>query len=336
MIRHVVILITYIVLSFVLSSCTHKTVSVQNMHHFEKMAASDIGISITHIETGKTFNYKERERFQMASTVKVPIGIYLLHLVEHKKIDLDKMVRVEPGDLVLGSGLMGYYLSKPGLAISLYNMFEPMLAISDNSATDIILREIGGPQAVYSFLQKHNLGDIMVNRSIEQIYASSAGIKLWPDRRDLTLTKRLALIQAIPDDEKQRAYKTFYNDPLDTTTPAAMSMLMAKLYNGELLNAEHTKIILDVMSKDKFSRIKNILPKNMKLLSKTGTWWDNKSKGIHYNYMSETGIITLPDNEGHIAFAIYTKSDHSTVEKQKKAIESVMKRVIPNFAQVQG
>ena len=35
-----------------------------------------------------------------------------MHLAETKQINLDKMVNIEPGDLVLGSGLMGYFFIK--------------------------------------------------------------------------------------------------------------------------------------------------------------------------------------------------------------------------------
>ena len=321
MIRNIVLLITSLAL---LSSCTHKGDSSKRMAHFEKAADSDIGVSIVHIESGKAVNYNEQERFQMASTVKIPIGIYLMHLAQEKKINLDKMIQVEPGDLVLGSGLMGYFLSRSGLSMSLYNMFEPMIAISDNSATDMILKEIGGPKAVYGFLKSHDLGDIMISRSIEEIYASSGGVKSWPDRKSLTLTKRLELIKAVPEDQKQIAYKAFYEDPRDTTTTAAMSMLVAKLYKGELLDKEYTGLMLDVFAKERFSRVRDVLPKGATLISKTGTWYDNQSKGAQYNYMGETGIITLPGGE-HLAFAIYLKSDHSNVAKQKRAIGEVMK-----------
>ena len=273
---------------FLLSACSHKIGTLpDHIQKLERQSDSIIGVSAVHIESGKSFFYNENDHFPMASTVKVPIGIYLLHLAENNKINLDKMVRIEPGDLVLGSGFMGYYLSRPGLSMSIYNMFEPMLAISDNSATDMILRQIGGPKAVYKFLQKNSISDLLVSRTIDQLFTDSSGVKAWPSGAALTMSERVKIRDEISDTDKIKAYGEFYHDIRDTTTPAAMTLLLTKLYNKELLNAKYTKMILDVMGKDAFSRVKASLPKDVKLASKTGTWWDNKSSGKKYNYLNE-------------------------------------------------
>jgi len=326
--------IILIISLFFLSACAHRP-NIDSLPKYiqklEQQSASIIGINAIHIESGKSFGYRDNESFPMASTVKVPIAIYLMHLAENKKINLDKMIRIEPGDLVLGSGAMGYFLSKPGLAISIYNMFEPMMAISDNSATDIILRQIGGPNAVYKFLQQKGISDIMVNRSIEQLYSDSTGLKSWPARTVLTLMDRKILLEKMPDSDKTKAYETFYHDIRDTATPSSMTTLLTKLYKEELLNAEYSKMILDVMAKGTSSRLKKLLHKDVKIAYKTGTWWDDKSSGKKYNYTNEIAIITLPDNRGHIAMAIYVKSDHSNLQKQLDAIGKAARMVYDNI-----
>lgn len=319
MLNRIILLISL----FLLSACAHRP-NIDSLPQYiqtlEKQSSSIIGVSAIHIEKGKSFGHKDNEHFPMASTVKVPIAIYLMHLAENKKINLDKMVSINPGDLVLGSGAMGYFLSRPGLSISIYNMFEPMLAISDNSATDMILRQIGGPGAVYKFLQQKGISDIMISRSIEQLYSDSSGLKSWPARTSLTLMDRKILLDKIPDTDKTKAYEAFYNDIRDTATPSSMTILLTKLYKAELLNSEYSKMILDVMAKGTSSRLKKLLPKDTKIAYKTGTWWDNKSSGKQYNYTNEIAIITLPNNRGHIAISIYIKSDHSNLQKQLDAV----------------
>jgi len=313
-----------------LSACTNKpniNSLPQYIKKLEKQSSSIIGISAVHIETGKSFGYKDNEHFPMASTVKVPIAIYLMHLAENKKINLDKMVHINPRDLVLGSGAMGYFLSRPGLAISIYNMFEPMRAISDNSATDIILKQIGGPAAVYKFLQQKGISDIIVSRSIEQLYRNSSGLEAWPAGIALTLMDRKSLLDKMSDTDKSKAYKAFYNDLRDTATPSSMTRLLTKLYKKELLNAEYSKMILNVMAKGTSSRLKKLLAKDTKIAYKTGTWWDDKSSGKQYNYTNEIAIITLPDNLGHIAIGVYLKSDNSNLQKQLNAMSKAAQLV---------
>ena len=97
-----------------------------------------LGVYVTRISDDNILEYRSKERFKMASTVKLPILIYLMHLAQSNKIDLDYLVDVQPNDLVLGSGYLGYFLSRPGLKISLYTLFEPMMTVSESSVTDII------------------------------------------------------------------------------------------------------------------------------------------------------------------------------------------------------
>jgi beta-lactamase class A len=309
-----------------LSACSHRS-DINSLPKYiqklEKQSSSIIGVHAIHIENGKSFGYKDNEHFPMASTVKVPIAVYLMHLAEKKKINLDKMVTIKPNDLVLGSGIMEFVLSRPGLAISIYNMFEPMMAISDNSATDIILKQIGGPKAVYKFLQQNDLSDIIISRSLQQIYSDSSGLKSWPDDTALTLKTRRILLDQIDDATKIEAYGVFYNDIRDTATPLSMATLLTKLHKKELLNAEYSKMLLDVMEKAAYSHLKKLLPKDVKIASKTGTWWDDKSSGKKYHYTNEVAIITLPDNHGHLAMAIYIKSDNSSTKLQKNAMSKI-------------
>ena len=80
------------------------------------------------------------------------------------------------------------------------------------------------------------------------------------------------------------------------------------------------------------SRIKKLLPNDIKIAYKTGTWWDNTSSGKKYNYTNETALITLPENKGHIAISIYIKSNHSDIEKQKYASEKAAKLVYDSIS----
>jgi beta-lactamase class A len=47
-----------------------------------------------------------------------------------------------------GSGTLTDLFAQPGVALSVRNLMELMLLISDNSATDVLLRIAGGGDAV--------------------------------------------------------------------------------------------------------------------------------------------------------------------------------------------
>ncbi|MGH7505168.1 MAG: serine hydrolase, partial [Longimicrobiales bacterium] len=109
----------------------------------ERLAAlsgGTMGVAAVHLETGREVYLNHADRFPMASSYKVPIAVQLLTRVERGEIRLDSMIAMEPADLHPGSGTLSELFDDPGVVLSLRNYLELMLLISDNSATDVVLR----------------------------------------------------------------------------------------------------------------------------------------------------------------------------------------------------
>jgi beta-lactamase class A len=113
-----------------------------------KGAGGVVGVSATHLESNRRVSLYDGERFPMASTFKVPVAVELLTRVDRGEIRLDQMIHLQSSDLHPGAGILTDLLNQPGLALSVRNLMELMLLISDNSATDVCLRLVGGPEAV--------------------------------------------------------------------------------------------------------------------------------------------------------------------------------------------
>ena len=58
-----------------------------------------VGVSATHIESGRTVSVRGSEHFPMASAVKIPFAVQLMSLVDEGKVSLDTMVALGPADL---------------------------------------------------------------------------------------------------------------------------------------------------------------------------------------------------------------------------------------------
>ncbi len=95
-----------------------------------------VGVTAIHLETGRRVSMNGTERFPMASTFKVPIAVQLLTRVDKGEVKLDQMIDIKQSDLHPGSGTLADLINKGGLALSVRNLMELMLLISDNSATD--------------------------------------------------------------------------------------------------------------------------------------------------------------------------------------------------------
>ena len=99
------------------------------------ISGGKVGVGIIHLETGRELFVNGAEPYPMASTVKVPIAVELLTRVQAGTVRLDSMITVRPNDLHPGSGTLTGLFNDPGVSLSVHNLLELMLLISDNSAT---------------------------------------------------------------------------------------------------------------------------------------------------------------------------------------------------------
>lgn len=269
-----------------------------------------IGVSAYHVESGKKFNYRANERFKMASTMKLPVAIYTLKLVQEGKLSLDQMVDLEPHDLSLGSGLLGYYLTYPKLSISLHNLLEPMMAISDNSATDAILKMVGGVKSVDNYLKDQNFKGINITNDCMGLYIATSGIENIPPKESWSLANWRKWISEAPKEQKRRAARAFYNSDIDSTNPVSMTNLLHNLFKGSLLENKYRDLLLENMQRcAEGERIPKLLPRSVKVAHKTGSWWDKNGKGYNYATFADIGVIYLPKKKGHLILSIFSESD---------------------------
>ena len=179
--------------------------------------SADVGIAALDLNTGETVSIKGNTPFPMASTVKVAIAALYLAQVDHGRRSLD--------DTISG--------------VSARNLMKRMLIHSDNHATDMLLKDLGGPSAVHDWLQDNGITGLRVDRTIAQLLKSKRD--LW-DRRD-------------------------------SSTPVAMVQLLQRIYKAELIKPESRNYLLDLMAQCQTgkNRIKALLPSGTPVEHKTGT-----------------------------------------------------------------
>jgi beta-lactamase class A len=179
--------------------------------------SADVGIAALDLNTGETVSIKGNTPFPMASTVKVAIAALYLAQVDHGRRSLD--------DTINGA--------------SARSLMSRMLIHSDNRATDILLKDLGGPAAVHSWLQENGVTGLRVDRTIAQLLA---------DKRDLW-------------------------DHRDSSTPTAMVDLLKRIYRAELIRPASRNYLLDLMAQCQTgkNRMKWLLPKGTPVEHKTGT-----------------------------------------------------------------
>src|SRR3954463_12003269 len=179
--------------------------------------SADVGIAALDLNTGETVSIKGNTPFPMASTVKVAIAALYLAQVDHGRRSLDDTIN----------------------GISARSLMARMLIHSDNRATDILLKDLGGPSAVHDWLRDNGITGLRVDRTISDLLHSKRD--LW-DRRD-------------------------------SSTPVAMVDLLKRIYKAELIKPESRNYLLDLMSRCETgkNRMKAMLPFGTPVEHKTGT-----------------------------------------------------------------
>lgn len=288
-----------------------------------KSAGGTVGVSAVHIESGRRIALNSNERFPMASTYKVPIAVQLLTRVDRGEITLDQMIELKPSDLHPGGGILTTLLNKPGVVLSVRNLLELMLLISDNSATDLLLRLAGGPEAVTARMRAFGIQDMEINRPTINLIAESTGYPLPPE---IEWTPELfkKLDKATTPESRKAAAGKFEADPRDTSTPEAMVILLERIYRGDLLKRESGALLIDIMERCQTgkARLKSILPSETVVAHKTGTIG---------SVTNDVGIITLPDDAGHVAIAVFVKSSEKEILERERAIAQISRALYDFF-----
>jgi len=288
-----------------------------------KSAGGTVGVSAVHLESGRRIAFNGRERFPMASAYKIPIAVQLLCRVDEGAFTLDQMVELETHDLHPGSGMLTDLLNKPGVRLSVRNLLELMLRISDNTAADLLLRLAGGPEAVTARMRALEIQDMEINRPTVNLIADSEGYGLPPEREwKPELFQRL--YEATTPESRKAALRSFELDPRDTSSPEAMVKVLERVYRGDLLKSESRSLLLDIMERCQTgdARLKGILPPDTIVAHKTGTL-----TGI----TNDVGIITLPDDTGHVAIAVFGKSSEKESRERNRAIAQIARSVYDFF-----
>ena len=104
------------------------------------------GVYLVDLDTGDYFSLNGEETFAAASMIKVPILVAFFEDVDAGKIRLDEMLSMQESDLASGSGEMQFH--GVGTQYTALETAANMIIISDNTATNMLIRRLGGIEAL--------------------------------------------------------------------------------------------------------------------------------------------------------------------------------------------
>lgn len=104
------------------------------------------GVFVLDMDTNNYVDLNGNMSFSAASTIKVPVLVAFFQDVEQNKIDLGEMLTMAEEDVASGSGDMQY--KAVGTQYTALETATKMIVISDNTATNMLIRRMGGMAAL--------------------------------------------------------------------------------------------------------------------------------------------------------------------------------------------
>src|SRR5499425_2869829 len=204
-----------------------------------------VGVAIKHVESGTELMINADQTYPMASTYKVPILVELFYQRAAGKLALSDRVEVNPSDVHPG-GTIALLLDGPGLQMSIHNLINLMMRVSDNSAADILISKLG-PANVTARMRSLGLDKIRVDRSTLEMILDQEGLD-YATYGKLPLPQLREHLDAVDAQTAARANERFNATEKDVATPRQMTTLLEKIYRGEIVDRESSEEIIEFMS----------------------------------------------------------------------------------------
>lgn len=179
----------------------------------------EMAISLRHIEREEAFDHLPDLPFVAASTIKLPVLVALYDAAARGRVALDAKVRLRPADQVSGSGVLQSLT--PGVRLSLRDLAELMIVVSDNAATNMILDRIGLVE-VNACLEGLGMRTTRVLRGLQIIPAAAKGFNTVTAGELTGLLLRIARGKAVSWEASRRMIATLKRQQIHHALPALL------------------------------------------------------------------------------------------------------------------
>jgi beta-lactamase class A len=203
-----------------------------SIHDVDNNLDGVLGVAVLDLTSGQSFLLHADEVFPQASSIKIAVLAELYRQAQAGKLKLTDLYTVASSDLVPDSYIMEGLT--PGVTkITLRDLATMMVAVSDNSATNVLIDRIGIDN-VNALMESLALSHMRLRRKMMDLKAAGEGRE-------------------------------------NISTPSEMMTLLEALYRGKVLNKEMTDDFFKVLStpkKDSF--LPRDLPEDLRVANKHG------------------------------------------------------------------
>ncbi|TDW18919.1 serine hydrolase [Kribbella kalugense] len=223
----------------------------------------------------------------LASVYKLPLLAGFCRLVDLGEVDPRERITLDPSAKT--EGPTGLSMFADPVTVSLRDLALSMMTVSDNASADALL-DIVGLRRLAGMLESFGLHRTWVRRG-------TAGNLRDLQRRTRTNDPDAALA-VLADNDRTDPAGVYEAANASASTARDMTLLLQRLWSGELLSPEQTDFVKTTMHRQVFlHRLASGFPHDgVRVAGKTGTFGALRH---------EVGVVTLPGGEA-FAIAVFT------------------------------
>jgi beta-lactamase class A len=153
------------------------------------------GIYIKHLGTGEEASVNANDHFETASTFKLAVMVKAYQMADRKELNLNDRYIIKTSDYRGGSGIFRY--KDPGLNPTIRDVITQMVITSDNTATDIMIAQVGGVAKLNEWLKAQGYQAFHVNSTVNDFFRQRYEVA-DPKNASLSTEDLFALMSDVP------------------------------------------------------------------------------------------------------------------------------------------
>lgn len=236
-------------------------------------------------------------RYPMQSVFKFHIGLAMMTEIDKGKFSLDQKIEIKKSELLPGLWSPIREAFPEGTSMTIAEILKYTVSQSDNVGCDVLLRLLGGPEAVEKFVKSNGVKNIAIRINEETMQSN------WD--------------------------MMFQN----WTTPMAANELLKKFYENKKkqLSQKSHDFIWNIMRETSTGpqRLKGQLPEGTVVAHKTGYSGAHKTTGI-YAAVNDIGIVFLPNGK-YFFISVFVTDSKEDFDTNERIIADIAKAAWDHF-----
>jgi beta-lactamase class A len=254
------------------------------------------GVYVKSLETGEEIAVDADRQMETMSTIKIPLMVEVLEQVKAGRFALTDKYTFAQNDSQPGTGTIQRL--DPGAVMTVKDLVTMMIIVSDNTATEVLYRMVGGIAPVNARMEALGL---------TKTRAVNVPSTWFPQQRSAPTTEQ------------------FYRDgryPFGLSTPREMGRLLEMMERGTLVDKESSELMLRIMRGQLYrTRIPRYL---------TGYTIPHKTGDFLPYVGDDVGVLEAPGKR--IVISIFTGNHFGSGEMLENAIGLVARDVADYFS----